>query len=262
MDKHIFSRWQVSLCALFVLADGLYLPLSGTGWLALLCAAAVSAALLFLLLRLPRTLLDAACALLALLLTLRSVHRLFLFWQYEGTGAALAVLLLLLTAWLLSRRGADCLFMWSFPVLVTAAVLLLLSAAVTVPDWEFSYLEAPTPLPFLRETAQLLPGFLAVLLPAHLAGSAKAPAKGLLLGGALLALLSLRGLLLLGTAGYAYPMYAAAGLAAVGDLLKRCEVVFAAVLVLCDCTRVAVCFSFARSAAGKGDKVLKTTSYE
>ena len=31
----------------------------------LLCAAAVSAALLFLLLRLPRTLLDAACALLA-----------------------------------------------------------------------------------------------------------------------------------------------------------------------------------------------------
>ena len=65
MDKHIFSRWQVSLCALFVLADGLYLPLSGTGWLALLCAAAVSAALLFLLLRLPRTLLDAACALLA-----------------------------------------------------------------------------------------------------------------------------------------------------------------------------------------------------
>ena len=192
MDKHIFSRWQVSLCALFVLADGLYLPLSGTGWLALLCAAAVSAALLFLLLRLPRTLLDAACALLALLLTLRSVHRLFFFWQYEGTGAALAVLLLLLTAWLLSRRGADCLFMWSFPVLVTAAVLLLLSAAVTVPDWEFSYLEAPTPLPFLRETAQLLPGFLAVLLPAHLAGSAKAPAKGLLLGGALLALLSLR----------------------------------------------------------------------
>ena len=69
----------------------------------------------------------------------------------------------------------------------------------------------------------------------------------MLLGGALLALLSLRALLLLGGAGYAYPVYAAAGLAAVGDLLKRCEVVFAAVLVLCECARIAVCFSFVRT---------------
>lgn len=247
MDKHIFSRWQVSLTALFVLADGLFLPLSAGGWLAPLCAAVISAALLFLLLKLPRTLLNAACALLAVLLTLRSVYRLYFFWQYEGTPSVPAITLMLLTAWLLSRRGADCLFMWSFPVMAAAAVLLLLSVGVTVPDWDFRYLEAPTLQPFLRETARLLPGFLAVLLPAHLAGSAKAPAKGLLLGGALLALLSLRALLLLGGSGYAYPIYAAAGLAAVGDLLKRCEVVFAAVLVLCECARIAVCFAFVRT---------------
>ena len=51
MDKHIFSRWQAALCTLFVLADGLYL--SGIGWLPLLCSAVVSAALLFVLLKLP-----------------------------------------------------------------------------------------------------------------------------------------------------------------------------------------------------------------
>lgn len=108
MDKHIFSRWQAALCTLFVLADGLYL--SGIGWLPLLCSAVVSAALLFVLLKLPGKLLDAVCAVLALLLTLRSISRIFFFWQYEGTQAALAVVLLVLTAWLLSRRGADCLF--------------------------------------------------------------------------------------------------------------------------------------------------------
>ena len=246
MDKHLFSRWQVTLTALFVLADGLFLPLSRTGWMALLCAAAAAAALLFPLLRLPRSLRNAACALLALFLPLRSVYRLYGFWQYEGTQAALAVALLLLTAWFLARRGADCLFLWSFPVFAVAAVLLLLSVGVTVPDWAFRYLEAPD-AGLLRETARLIPGFLAALLPAHLAGNAKAPAKGLLLGGALLSLLSLRALLLLGGGGYDYPMYAAAGLAAVGDLLKRCEVVFAAVLVLCECARTAVCFSFLRT---------------
>ena len=247
MDKHIFSRWQVSLTALFVLAGGLFLPLSANGWLALLCAAVISAALLFLLLKLPHTLLNAICALLAVLLTLRSVHRLYFFWQYEGTPSVLAISLVLLTAWLLSRRGVDCLFMWSFPVMAASAVLLSLSVGVTVPDWDLRYLEAPSLHPFIRETAHLVPGLLTVLLPAHLAGSAKAPARGLLLGGTMLALLSLRALLLLGGAGYAYPIYAAAGLAAVGDLLKRCEVVFAAVLVLCECARIAVCFAFVRT---------------
>ena len=249
MDKHIFSRWQTALCTLFVLADGLYL--SGIGWLSLLCGAVVSAALLFFLLKLPGKLLNAVCAVLALLLTLRSISRIFFFWQYEGTQAALAVVLLVLTAWLLSRRGADCLFMWSFPVMLTAGTLLLLSAAVTVPDWNFGYLEFPVPRALLRESARTVPAFLAVLLPAHLAGGAKAPARGLLLGGGLLALLSLRTLLLLGRTPYAYPVYAAAGLAAVGDFLKRCEVVFAAVLVLCECTRIAVCFSFVRTCGGQ-----------
>ena len=108
MDKHLFSRWQVTLTALFVLADGLFLPLSRTGWMALLCAAAAAAALLFPLLRLPRSLRNAACALLALFLPLRSVYRLYGFWQYEGTQAALAVALLLLTAWFLARRGLPC----------------------------------------------------------------------------------------------------------------------------------------------------------
>ncbi len=247
MDKHIFSRWQISLCALFVLADGLFLPLDSASWLSLLCGTAAAAMLLPPLLRLPRPLLNAACTLLALILILHSIRRLFLFWQYEGTPAALATALLLLTAWLLSWRGADCLFMWSLPVMTAAGALLLLSAAVTVPDWSLRYLVLPSPAPFLRDSARAALGFLSVLLPAHLAGNAKAPAKGLLLGGGLLALLSLRALLLLGGASYAYPMYAAASLAAVGDLLKRCEIVFAAVLALCECTRIAVCFSFLRS---------------
>ena len=245
MKKHIFSRWQVALCALFVLADGLYLPLRQGAGLALLGGAAASAALLFLLLRLPRQLLDLICAILAVLLPLRSILRLYRFWQYAGMQAAFAAALFVLTAWILSRRGADCLFMWAYPVMLTAGALLLLSVAVTMPDWD---LRIPVlPDSFLRECAETIPGFLATVLPAHLAGNAKAPAKGVLLGGGLLALLSLRTLLLLGGAAYAYPAYAAAGLAAMGDFLRRCEVVFAAVLVMCECARTAVCFAFLRS---------------
>lgn len=246
MDKHIFSRWQVALTALFVLANGLYLPVTGTGWLALLCGAVIAAAALFLLLRLPDSLLDGACALLSILLMVQTAARLYRFWRYVEMPAALAVSLLFVTAYFLARRGADCLFMWSFPVMVTAGVLLVLSVAVTAPDWDMGFLSAPDPAAFPQEVLRVLPGFLTVLLPAHLAGDGKAPAKGLLLGGGLLALLSLRALLLLGGGGYAYPVYAAAGLAAVGDFLKRCEVVFAAVLVLCECARVAVCFAYLR----------------
>jgi len=103
MDKHIFSRWQTALCTLFVLADGLYL--SGIGWLSLLCGAVVSAALLFFLLKLPGKLLNAVCAVLALLLTLRSISRIFFFWQYEGTQAALAVVLLAICVREVMRMG-------------------------------------------------------------------------------------------------------------------------------------------------------------
>lgn len=251
MKKHIFGRWQVALCSLFLLADGLYLPLRRGGWLALLCGAAVSAALLFLLLKLPGGLLDLVCAALAVLLPLRSVLRLYRFWQYAGMQAALAAALFLLTAWLLARRGADCLFMWSYPVMLTAGALLLLSVLVTAPDWDFSIPALPASGTFLRDCAATLPGFLTALLPARLAGSAKAPARGILLGGGLLALLSLRALLMLGGAAYAYPSYAAAGLAAMGDFLRRCEVVFAAVLVMCECTRCAACFAFLRRPAAR-----------
>lgn len=245
MGNHIFSRWQVTLCTLFLLADGLYLPLHQGGWLALLGGAAVSAILLFPLLKLPKTLLDGICGVLAILLPLRTLLRLFQFWQYTGMRAALTAALFLVTAWLLSRHGADCLFMWSYPVMLTAGILLLLSVAVTLPDWDLGIPALSGN--FLRECAGTVPGFLTVLLPAHLAGDAKAPAKGLLLGGGLLALLSLRTLMLLGGASYAYPTYSAAGLAAMGDFLRRCEVVFAAILVLCECARTAVCFSFLRS---------------
>ncbi len=249
MDKHIFSQWQVALCALFVLADGLYLPAGSTHWLALLCGAALSAALLLLLGKLPGTLLDLVSAVLALLLPLRSLFRLYPFWDYAGLPPLLAAALFLLTACLLARRGADCLFMWSYPVMLAAGVLLFLSVGVTLPDWETRFLEVPQAAPFLRECISTLPGYLAVLLPARLAGDAKAPARGILLGGVFLSLLSLRTLLLLGGAVYPYPSYAAAGLAAVGDFLRRCEVVFGAVLVICECTRVAACFSFLRTAA-------------
>lgn len=252
MDKHIFSRWQVTLCALFVLADGLYLPLRQGAWLELLCGAALSALLLFLLLKLPASLRNAACALLSVLLPLRSILRLYAFWQYTGMQAALAAVLFLLTAWLLARRGADCLFMWSYPVMLTAGLLLLLSAAVTLPDWDFGIPALPAASgAFLGGCARTLPAFLAVLVPAHLAGDAKAPAAGLLLGGGILSLLSLRTLLLLGSAACAYPSYAAAGLAAMGDFLRRCEVVFAAVLAMCECARTAVCFSFLRGGQRK-----------
>ena len=65
-------------------------------------------------------------------------------------------------------------------------------------------------------------------------------------GGALLALLSLRTVLLLGphtAALLPYPNFSAAGLAAIGDFARHGEVFFAVPLILCETGRCAALMS-------------------
>lgn len=83
-------------------------------------------------------------------------------------------------------------------------------------------------------------------LPAVFLAGAVAVLSGVLTAGALLALLSLRTVLLLGphtAALLPYPNFSAAGLAAIGDFARHGEVFFAVPLILCETGRCAALMS-------------------
>ena len=135
--------------------------------------------------------------------------------------------------------------MWALPIAWLAGTVLLLSGVLT-----FTQL---TPASFSAPTAALLPQFrhiLYSLLPASVVLAFSLPetrlsasvSRGLSAGGALLALLLLRTVLLLGANTAAllpYPAFTAAGLAAIGNFARHGEVFFAVPLLLCEVGRCA-----------------------
>ena len=135
--------------------------------------------------------------------------------------------------------------MWALPIAWLAGTVLLLSSVLT-----FTQL---TPASFSAPTAALLPQFrhiLYSLLPASVVLAFSLPevrlsasvSRGLSAGGALLALLLLRTVLLLGANTAAllpYPAFTAAGLAAIGNFARHGEVFFAVPLLLCEIGRCA-----------------------
>lgn len=138
----------------------------------------------------------------------------------------------------------------SSAVAARPGVQLLLALAALFPlVCSLSRLAAPTAalLPqFWTLLRLLLPGTLILALSLRDSSLAGAASRGLTAGGALLALLSLRTVLLLGphtAALLPYPNFSAAGLAAIGDFARHGEVFFAVPLILCETGRCAALMS-------------------
>ena len=210
MRERLFPRWCTALFTLLPMSELLYLPADGQS---------VYAAAL-------------ACTVCAL----------------AGIGAARLSDRVRHSApaqWVLACNGLNRCAMWALPIAWLAGTVLLLSGVLT-----FTQL---TPASFSAPTAALLPQFrhiLYSLLPASVVLAFSLPetrlsasvSRGLSAGGALLALLLLRTVLLLGANTAAllpYPAFTAAGLAAIGNFARHGEVFFAVPLLLCEIGRCA-----------------------
>lgn len=253
MRETLFPRWCAALFALLPLGELLYAPIDAqTGYAAalacLLCAlpCAVCARLAPSLKnsRAARCLLAAA----ALWPLCASLARMGLFLRdtvFDDRPLWSLILPLTVCVMLSALSGLTRCAMWALPAAWCAGAVAVLSGVLTVSQLQPGQLAAPG--------AALLPQmwtFLRALLPAALVlalslpenGLAGAASRGLWAGGALLALLSLRAVLLLGTHTAAllpYPNFSAAGLAAVGDFARHGEVFFAVPLLLCEVGRCA-----------------------
>lgn len=252
MRERLFPRWGAALFALLPLSEILYAPATSQTiyaaalaslLCALVCAGAARLAPVWQRARALQWLLAA----LALWPIAASLARMGLFLQSTVfPDRPLWSLLLLLTvcALLTATAGLNRCAMWALPVAWIAGTVVVLSGVLTVSQWQVAQWALPDGA-LLRETgiflARLLPAalVLSLSLPERLSGAA---ARGLSAGGALLALLALRTVLLLGAHTAAllpYPNFSAAGLAAVGDFARHGEVFFAVPLLLCELGRCA-----------------------
>lgn len=167
------------------------------------------------------------------------------------TRVPLWVLCLALTLCALAHAlsGLNVCAMWALPAVFLVGTVAVLSGLLTAGELRLSRLAAPTAalLPQFRSLLRLLlPGTLILALSLRDSSLAGAASRGLTAGGALLALLSLRTVLLLGTHTAAllpYPNFSAAGLAAIGDFARHGEVFFAVPLILCETGRCAALMS-------------------
>ena len=117
--------------------------------------------------------------------------------------------------------------MWALPAVCIAGAVAALSFVLTAGEMQLSRLAAPTAafLPqFWALLRLLLPSALILALSLGNSRLAGAASRGLTAGGAVLALLSLRSVLLLGehtAALLPYPNFSAAGLAALGNFARH-----------------------------------------
>ncbi len=277
MRDTIFPRWQGAFLALFLLADGLYLPASPETVRTLALGCVLSTLLAFLWLsmlsalrerdfeslclhRLPGWAMRVLFALIAaacILCTLQSLIRLTVFWHetaFSSLPRWTGALVLLLIGWRAGQRGRTAVAMWSYPLLLFAGGVTLLSLLVTLEACD------PAHLPPVTHTMTFSPFLLGkfswFILPLLLcAQGTKVPATractlGTFLGGVGLTLIALRAWLVLGAGGtqLPYPAFSSAGVFSVGDFLQRGEVLFGCALALCEAVRVALLVTLARTA--------------
>lgn len=275
MRDTVFPRWQGGMLAVFLLAEGLYLPAAPQAVWSLVWGtlAACAAALVWmrclracgardfasLCRRLPRAAqiaLAGAAALASLAAVGQSLWRLSGFWQtttFPGIPRWVSALVLLAVGWCAGRRGRTAVAMWAYPTAfligLTLAVSLIVTTQACVPAYLTQALRSAAAPD--RTALRLLPAVLPLLLCTQTdrLPASRACARGVLLGGGGLALLALRAWLVLGSgaARLPYPAYAAAGVFSVGDFLQRGEVVFGCALALCEAVRTAVLLTLARS---------------
>ena len=253
MREQLFPRWCTALFALLPMSELLYLPADGQSVYAAALACAVCALVGTGAARLSGAVrrsesaqwILAAAALFPLL---TSIARMSLFLRetvFTARSCGGTVVLLTVCVLLTASMGLNRCAMWALPVAWLAGAMLVLSGVLT--------LSQLTPAHFSAPTAAFLPQFwqiLSRLLPVTIIPALSLPedrlsacvSRGLGAGGALLALLLLRTVLLLGentAALLPYPTFTAAGLAAIGDFARHGEVFFAVPLILCEVGRCA-----------------------
>ena len=277
MRDTVFPRWQGAFLAIFLLADGLYVPATPAAVHTLVLGGLLATAVTFLWLKLLSSLgerdLESLClhkfphlltralflavGAFCLLGMLWSLVRLSAFWQETAFPAIprfLTAAVLLFVGWRAGRRGRTAVAMWAYPMLFLTGAVILLSLAVTLPDCAPQHLPALTGR--LAFSPRLLSGFAWFVLPLLLCAqgqklpAARACTIGAFAGGTGLALIALRAWPVLGAgaARLPYPAFSAAGVFSVGDFLQRGEVIFGCALALCEAVRVALLMTLAYTA--------------
>lgn len=285
MRDTIFPRWQGAFLAIFLLADGLYLPATPAVVQALALGTVLAALACLCWLKILAALdcrdFDSLCSSrlpgwLTLILRLaiaaaciagigQALWRLANFWQqtsFPGIPPWLSGAILLFVSWRIGRRGRTAIAMWSYPTLFFCGIVIVASLAITIPDCVPAHFPALVqslafPRPILWQFAWLI---LPLLLCAQgdRLPTVRACTFGVLAGGFGLCLIALRAWLVLGAgaAKLVYPTFWAAGVFSVGDFLQRGEVIFGCALALCETARVAllICLLLWCWRYGKKDK--------
>ncbi len=253
MHDRMFPRWGMALFALLPLSEILYVRVGPQTMYAAALASLICALVCVCCVRLSRPFREIpflrwVLAVFALWPLSRSVARMAVFLHrtvFTTRPLWSLVLLLTICALLTATSGLNRCAMWALPVAFVAGLVIVLSGVLTMGDIQPSYWQNPAPTLFTQMWSildTLLPAgvTLAFSLPdSNLGGTAS---RGLAAGGALFALISLRGALLLGPHAaslFLYPNFSAAGLAAVGDFARHGEVFFAVPLILCEVGRAA-----------------------
>lgn len=253
MREELFPRWGAALFALVPLSEILYSAVDTqtmyAAALACLICVPLGAAGAHFAPAVQRTRalqwLLAVCAVWPLVWSLARMTRFVWHTAFPKRPIWVVALLLTITALLLARVGQIRCAMWALPIWALSGIILIFSALLTLREVHISYLRAPTG-ELWTQTFTLLRSLLPAVLVLSLSlpkGLSGACARGLSMGGAAFALISLRAFLLLGAHTAAllpFPNFSAAGLAALGDFARHGEVFFAVPLILCELGRVAV----------------------
>ena len=253
MRERLFPRWCTALFALLPMSELLYLPADGQSVYAAALACTVCALTGIGAARLSDRVRHSAPAQWVLALTslfplLASIARRSIFLQktvFTGRSCGSTVVLLTVCILLTASMGLNRCAMWALPIAWLAGAVLLLSGVLTLSQLAPANLSAPTTavlLQFRQILYSLRPVSVVLALSLPEARLSASVSRGLSAGGALLALLLLRTVLLLGANTAAllpYPAFTAAGLAAIGNFARHGEVFFAAPLLLCEIGRCA-----------------------
>ena len=253
MRERLFPRWCTALFALLPMSELLYLPADGQSVYAAALACAVCALAGAGAARLSgavrrSTPAQWVLAGIALFPLLASIARMSIFLRetvFTGRSCGGTVVLLTVCILLTAAMGLNRCAMWALPTAWLTGVTLVLSGVLTLTQLSPANISAPTAalLPqFWRILRSLLPVSVVLALSLPEDRLSASVSRGLSAGGALLALLLLRTVLLLGANTAAllpYPAFTAAGLAAIGDFARHGEVFFAVPLLLCEVGRCA-----------------------
>lgn len=274
MPDKIFPYGRGAMLFLILLAPTLFV--SANDWLHALCAGFIFVLLALVWLSIVQhfhipalwTLLARApkwmhCILYGFLMVFGAAYAAYTAWlsaHFLSHGALklwpvwFCALALLIVCWLITRQGAPALFLWAIPTAWIVGLVVALSLALSLPDWQmpdFSDILSFSRL--LRQVLDGLPILLAFLLftgfDPHLPQR-----RAIILGGSfsaiLIGLTVLRASAVLGTncaRVLNYPAYAASGVFQVGAL-ARCEVLFGGVFLLCLAARISLSICVLRTA--------------